>query len=289
MLGPIPGIYHMNHPRRERFYRVILAMAVLAVSCHSLFAATIDFNTYTSTNDNDLANNFVSSRFQQVTDHGITGGAVASLGGSATYRTAQSQPSTLSIAFRYEQTPSLGSGSTARLGWVGDLDPVDFFTPSLYFWGEFANDGQFYVRNAPNGQGGTGSLFGLGSISQPTFGNWLQMSFSATPLGNANYYLAMTLQDLGPDGLQSPNLLFSNGTGVLNALAAADNTIYPGFFGYYHTQYYDNFSVDPVPEPSSLVLVVVGSILFTITMRMMAEKRFAASPGRSFVATATPP
>lgn len=256
----------MNNLNHRLVPKLVMAGTLLSLA-PSAYALDIDFNFYTGPADNDLVNNFlVGDTFQQTTAGGITGGAVASQGGSATYRNAQGHPTTVSIAFRYDGMAPPGGGPSARLGWVGELTPVEFGRPSLYFSGEFYNDGSFTVLNNPTGQGGgMGTFMPLGTITTPPLGHWFALTFAATPLGGADYRLALSFDDLGSSGLDNPIRLFSGSTQVINGSAAADVSMFPGFSGYYRAPYYDNFSLAPVPEVDSLILFGFGAVLLACT------------------------
>lgn len=248
-----------------------LALVAIATLTAPLPAVVVTFDSYVSPTDNDLANGFqvqAIGNFAQVTSGGITGGAVASeagRGGYATYLTSQTRPSTLSISFFYSGpgvTPGFpGGGTTARLGWLENSSPLGTLSPATYFFGEFYTDGGFQVQNNNTGQPGQAAVIGLGSIAAPTLGHWMQLTFSAIPVGPGNYQLTLSLADLGASGLDAPTPLFSGSTEVANALAAADTSMYPGFYGYYRAPFYDNFTVQPVPEAATTLLAGLGAAL----------------------------
>ena len=269
----------MQTSKNRLILRTAAIVALLTGNAMLLHGATVNFDTYVSQENNDLINQFAAWGTTQIVDNGITGGSVVSQGGqgvSATYRTSQSQTSPMSIFFRYDGPQTVGLGASARLGWVGDLAAVDFFQPSLYFWGEFYNDGSFNVRNNASGQPGGGATSTLGSITAPTLGHWLKLGLSATRLTGANYELAMSLDDFGASGSEAPVNLFSGSTQVVNGLAAADDSMYPGFAGWYRAPYYDNFSVQAIPEPGSAVLLGFGLAL--VGSRLL---RHRGSPDRA--------
>src|SRR5262245_35973769 len=107
--------------------RSVVAVGVVACCTIRLLSAEINFDNYTNPANNDLVNLFLVGGFQQVTNRGISGGAVLDplslplgwlTGGYAGYRIGQSQPTPLSISFLYDGPETPGHGVSARLGWA---------------------------------------------------------------------------------------------------------------------------------------------------------------------------
>jgi len=106
----------------------------------------------------------------------------------------------------------------------------------------FANDGMFEIWNqSRNGLEWQYPI--IGTISTPASGHWLKFTFSESNLGTSRFLLSVAFDDYGATGQESPLLLFSGSLMTTNLDAAADNSIFAGFNGWYHVSHYDEFSV----------------------------------------------
>jgi len=239
-------------------------------------AADYQFNT-----PGEFAANFNNrDSYVQTASGGITGGAVTR--GTAAGPVAVNSLSvgigmTLSVASSFYYTtnnPGSGSGSSAVVGFVGDsAEPLDFFSSSGYFWGEFASDGGLIIANKPNIGFGGGTLQTIGSISPAPYEHWFRLEFDATRQVT-DWQLRLRLSDLGADGLSVPVTLFDQATTRVNPAMANDAEVFGGFSGYYHVSAFDNVSVAAVPEPSMTVLGLAGAgILFAATWLRRAKRR----------------
>jgi hypothetical protein len=243
-------------------------LTVLAIASCQIWAygADVDFNSYTSSSDNDLVNRFnIPDTLTQIPSGGITGGAVQASGLASTpmYTTSFNPIGglTTSVFMRYDNVnsgfPSSG-GFSVRAGFNGiSSQGLDIFSPTAYFWGEFSNDGMLVIwsRGSGNGNG----FNAVGTTLAPALGSWIKLTFSENYLGGDQFMLSTTLENYGLTGMESPALLSSGSVMVPNALAAADSSVYAGFGGYYHVSHFDNFSV--VPEPNQIQLMSLGGIV----------------------------
>lgn len=253
------------HSRTSRLGCVLLFGSV--ASAFSLRADTVTFDRYTSPTDNDLVNLFnLTGSLTQSTEGGISGGAVVASGLPETPMYLQGfnplDDLTTSIFVRYDLANSGDPGQTAfsaRAGFGGSaLEGLSVSSPSAYFWGEFANNGELSVWSRDSGNGDGYNL--LNTSVQASPGNWLKLTFSEMYLGNNEFRLSATLENYGELGTAPPALLGAGSINVVNPAAATDGSVFAGFGGHYNVVAFDNFAV--VPEPGAWRLLICGGIAF---------------------------
>ena len=244
-------------------WAVVLPLVTSAIS------AEVNFDNYSSSTDNDLVNNFNNPQpYSQATTGGITGGAVIVPGllGLPVYKVgfenSAGYQTSLSFLMKYDTNVNSGLGTggpSLRLGFGGT--PTSGTDINLaYFWGEFANDGALLIWNQ-------GQFSTIGTISTPSSGHWLKFTFSEGNLGTNRFLLSVALDDYGVTGQESPLPLFSSSLVTTNLDAAADSSIFAGFYGSYHVSHYDQFSVQQVPEPTPWLLAAFGTAIAFVSKR----------------------
>jgi hypothetical protein len=190
---------------------------------------------------------------------GITGGAVQAPVG-ATYNVGFNTLAglTTSVFFKHDDVSTFPttSGPSGLVGFNGSSNsPLLYGNPETYFWAEFYNDTRVGIFNG----GDFPSGFNLvGTIVPPDFGNWLKITLSESYLGDNRFELSAMLENYGMTGMEPPTLLIAGSLTVTNSTAAADPSVFPGFYGYYNVTAFDNFEV--VPEPSAIHLIALGGL-----------------------------
>jgi|GEM_PF-4149390 len=258
-------MFPLPYPRR---FLVMVASLVLTASSP---ADVVTFDQYVNGNNNDFANFFYTSgTVNQSPTGGISGGMVPNfgLGTTGAYLLNFTMPVggiTDTIYFKYDSTsvpPIASSGATARIGFFND-STTSFENSSLsanYFHAEFYNDTHIGLFT------GVSPVHTV-TLAQPTFGDWLALSFTAVSTGGSQFQISALLQDFGPSGVAMPVVLASDSTSVSSAAAAADSSLYAGFGGWYHFSAADNFSVSAtsnIPEPATITLFGVSVLALAV-------------------------
>lgn len=229
--------------------------------CVQGYGATVTFDNYVSPTDNDYVNNFNNpGGHTQIPTGGITGGAVRASGfvERPTFLSTLNPQEGLSVSMfmRYDVTafPQFGSGASLQLGFSGNpnvgLDPL---VPTTHFFGHFYNDGSLGIFSP----GSSGNGFNtVDTFAAPDSGHWLKLTFAESYLGSDQFNLSVRLEDFGLDGMRTPSLLGEGSLRVSNAAAAADDSVFASFNGWYHVSHFDNFAV--VPEPNLFYVLAPG-------------------------------
>ena len=247
-----------------------LIFLCLVAGALSLRADTVNFNSYVSSTDNELANLFsLPGTLTQSPSDGIGGGAVLASGFPETPMYKRSfdpvNGLTTSVFVRYDfaNMGEPGEGAySVRLGFGGSTtEGLSVASPLSYFWGEFNNDGNLAIWSQGSGNGSGFNLIGTTPLATP--GNWLKLTFSEVYLGGSQFQLSTRLESYGALGLEAPTVLGTGTIIVANTAAAADSSVFAGFGGYYHVAAFDDFEVlQAVPEPGAWQLLACsGAVL----------------------------
>ena len=214
--------------KTSAIYSFLVAVLIVG-NAHAQLIKSINFDTYTSSTNNDLVNNFIGGyTFIQQQTGGITGGAIpinaASETQPATYNKSikiSAAKTTASICFKYSnaafQDNSLEAASLTFLS-----DPI--LKIMISATGQGLSTGNNY----------SGSSIYINSGGKLADGHWYQLK-GELEFGTSSSSLNVSawLYDLGTSGTASPALVLSLLNKVYtNEFAANNNMVNLQFFGY---------------------------------------------------------
>lgn len=215
---------------------------------------TIDFNNYTSSEDNDLTTKFVQPTpygYELITDN-INGYILkTSLQGAATqplklcskFNGINDETMTISIEYKVETYPSPISSIYNSVGLFISKDSGETVLSTRI---SNTTSNPYGKVLSINGLSNPSSTYSP-SVSGSSFinGNWYRLIFEITKIDSNEFSVSSKIYDIGTDGQSSPTLKINNTITGFNYYFNQNNTINIHLVGGYwgDVRYLDNFEI----------------------------------------------
>jgi hypothetical protein len=246
-----------------------LLFVTFLILVRTSFGASVSFDNFTSSTNNDLLSNFQFNSgldYEQVTSGGITGGAVDVPFTNAANAVLSTE------SFSNLPGTFISASMVVKLGINSTSDPGKLVIELGIFGAQTSGKGEDHVgvgilaTSGSNLAGWSNSRLGFntdfveGSAFAGTLGTWYRLTLGFANLGGNDIQLSGSIHSLGTSGTATPNLIRTWNRNYNNPSVGSDPEVHVAFFGQgiVGADLFDNFSA--VPEPSAIALLLISGV-----------------------------